>query len=116
MVWHSWQHDLDRWADPLAIEQAAAATGLPEERVFATTLASCEGALCDSHIHAGGVHWILSVKPFYRTRKWYGQQYCTACCVFRSMPGHDSGACRAGIPLDAGPRFRSMPAGVSEAG
>ena len=37
-------------------------------------------------------------------------------CVFRSMPGHDSGACRAGIPLDAGPRFRSMPAGVSEAG
>ena len=79
MVRHSWQHDLDRWAEPLAIKQSAAATGLPEERVFATTLASYEGVLCDSHIHAGGVHWILSVKPFYRTRYWYGQQYCPAC-------------------------------------
>jgi hypothetical protein len=37
-------------------------------------------------------------------------------CVFRSMPGHDSGACRARIPVDAGPPFRSMPAGVSKAG
>jgi hypothetical protein len=86
MVRHSWQHDLDRWADPLAIEQVAAATGLPEERVFATTLASCEGVLCDSHIHAGGVHWILSVKPFYRTRKWYGQQYCAACLQEDPVP------------------------------
>lgn len=37
-------------------------------------------------------------------------------CVFRSMPATDSGACRARIPLHAGPPFRRMPAGVSEAG
>ena len=33
-----------------------------------------------------------------------------AVCVFRSMPATDSGACRATIPVDAGPSFRSMPA------
>jgi len=30
-------------------------------------------------------------------------------CVFRSMPGHDSGASRAGIPVHAGPPFRGIP-------
>jgi hypothetical protein len=30
-------------------------------------------------------------------------------CVFRLMPATDSGACRASVPVDAGPRFRSMP-------
>ena len=30
-------------------------------------------------------------------------------CVFRAMPGHDSGASRAGIPGHAGPPFRGMP-------
>jgi hypothetical protein len=30
-------------------------------------------------------------------------------CVFRLMPGHSSGACRAGIPVHAGPPFRRMP-------
>jgi hypothetical protein len=32
-----------------------------------------------------------------------------ACCVFRLMPGHSSGASRAGIPDHAGPAFREMP-------
>ncbi len=31
-------------------------------------------------------------------------------CGFRPMPAPDSGACRASVPVDAGPRFRSMPA------
>jgi YD repeat-containing protein len=35
----------------------------------------------------------------------------TGGCVFRSMPGRDSGPCRAGIPAHAGPPFRRMPAG-----
>ena len=30
-------------------------------------------------------------------------------CVFRLMPGHSSGPCRAAIPEHAGPGFRSMP-------
>jgi CRISP-associated protein Cas1 len=30
-------------------------------------------------------------------------------CVFRLMPGHSSGASRAGIPVHAGPPFRRMP-------
>ena len=30
-------------------------------------------------------------------------------CVFRLMPGHSSGPCRAAIPAHAGPGFRSMP-------
>jgi hypothetical protein len=30
-------------------------------------------------------------------------------CVFRLMPGHSSGASRAGIPDHAGPAFRRMP-------
>jgi hypothetical protein len=29
-------------------------------------------------------------------------------CGFRSMPVHDSGACRSTVPVDAGPRFRRM--------
>jgi hypothetical protein len=33
----------------------------------------------------------------------------TAGCVFQAMPGHDSGASRAGIPRHAGPPFRGMP-------
>lgn len=37
-------------------------------------------------------------------------------CVFRPMPGQYSGASRAGIPAHAGPPFRRLPAGVSEAG
>jgi hypothetical protein len=37
-------------------------------------------------------------------------------CVFRLMPGHSSGASRAGVPVHAGPPFRGMPAGVCEAG
>ena len=32
-------------------------------------------------------------------------------CVFRLMPATSSGACRASIPVHAGPPFRSMPAG-----
>jgi len=39
-----------------------------------------------------------------------------ACCVFRSMPATSSGACRAMIPVHAGPPFRSMPAGGCDAG
>lgn len=31
-------------------------------------------------------------------------------CVFRFMPATDSGACRATVPVHAGPPFRSMPA------
>jgi len=37
-------------------------------------------------------------------------------CVFRSMPATSSGACRAMIPVDVGPAFRSMPAGGCDAG
>jgi hypothetical protein len=37
-------------------------------------------------------------------------------CVFRSMPATGSGACRAMIPVHAGPPFRSMPARGCDAG
>jgi hypothetical protein len=37
-------------------------------------------------------------------------------CVFRSMPATSSGACRARIPVHAGPPFRLMPAGGRDAG
>jgi hypothetical protein len=37
-------------------------------------------------------------------------------CVFRSMPATSSGACRARIPVHAGPPFRLMPAGGCDAG
>jgi hypothetical protein len=37
-------------------------------------------------------------------------------CVFRFMPATSSGACRAMIPVDVGPAFRSMPAGGCDAG
>jgi hypothetical protein len=30
-------------------------------------------------------------------------------CGFRPMPATDSGPCRSTVPVDAGPRFRSMP-------
>jgi hypothetical protein len=36
--------------------------------------------------------------------------------VFRLMPATSSGACRASIPVHAGPPFRSMPAGGCDAG
>ncbi|MDN5939297.1 MAG: hypothetical protein L0H83_11630, partial [Salinisphaera sp.] len=45
-----------------------------------------------------------------------GRYLCSIRCVFRSMPATSSGACRARIPVHAGPPFRCMPAGVIEAG
>ena len=34
---------------------------------------------------------------------------CLVDCGFRPMPAPDSGACRAAVPVDAGPVFRPMP-------
>ena len=40
-----------------------------------------------------------------RFMRWFSPRICG----FRPMPAPDSGACRATVPVDAGPVFRPMP-------
>jgi len=74
-----WNHDLDRLADPSAIERAAMAAGISIERVFETTLAAYEGRLYERHVSKGVSRWLLPIGRYARTRLRHGQQYCVRC-------------------------------------
>ena len=74
-----WHRDLDRFANPATLALAGVATGIPADRLFATTLASYEGAIYEHHAINGDARWLTPVKPQSRRHARHGQQYCPDC-------------------------------------
>ena len=81
-----WNHDLDRLADPSAVERAALKAGIPIEQVFATTLAAYEGILYERHVAKGVSRWLMPIGRYARTRTLHGQQYCAQCLAEDEIP------------------------------
>lgn len=81
-----WNHDLDRLADPLAVECAALKAGIPIERAFAATLAAYEGSLYEYHVAKGVSRWLMPIGRYARTRVLHGQQYCARCLAEEKIP------------------------------
>lgn len=81
-----WNQDPDRLAEPNAIERSASATGLPVERVLATSLAGYEGTLYERHVRRGVSRWIMPIGLKARAHLLHGQQYCAGCLRDDAIP------------------------------
>lgn len=81
-----WNQDPDRLAEPNAIERSAVATGLPVERMLATSLASYEGTLYERHVRRGVSRWIMPIGLKARAHLLHGQQYCVGCLSDDEIP------------------------------
>jgi hypothetical protein len=68
------------------------------------------GVACRSMLKPRGVLYCAAALPLLLGAVEHRIPLPDAVCVFRSMPATDSGACRATVPVHAGPPFRSMPA------
>lgn len=71
--------DIDGIADDRILTILSASTLTPIEQCRATTLASYEGVLFESHQPLGRTTWIMSLGVRARTRLSPGLQYCPAC-------------------------------------
>lgn len=71
--------DIDGIADDRILAILSASTLTPIEQCRATTLASYEGVLFESHQPLGRTTWIMPLGVRARTRLSPGLQYCPAC-------------------------------------
>ncbi|MHB2008828.1 MAG: TniQ family protein [Acidobacteriaceae bacterium] len=75
----TWYRDPDRLAGPETIKLSAAATGLSEDCLLATTLSNYEGTLYERHVRDGVARWIMPIGVKNRSRYLHGQQCCVDC-------------------------------------
>lgn len=74
-----WTRDVDQIIDPTILQRMSKGTGVPEWRVFQTTLGSYKGRLYSERVgHAIPPH-ILPLGIYHRVRRNAGQQFCPKC-------------------------------------
>lgn len=81
-----WNRDIDKLSPEWLVERLSEATGTPLEQVRSTALKSYEGIIYEHHQTHGQTRWITPLGIFHRTRKDYGQQYCSMCLAGDADP------------------------------
>lgn len=74
-----WNRDIDKSVSQAVLSSISSRTGVPEYRVFSTTLRSYENILYHHHNPYGNTQWILPAGVYHRTRKRRGLVYCPLC-------------------------------------
>lgn len=89
LVWGGrsiWNRDIDKCADDAMLNELTRRTGIPIERVRATTLAAYEGVLYERHNALGNTVWIMPLGIYHRIRRMHGTQYCPNCLAEDKKP------------------------------